>query len=386
MRIAFFTDTYASEVNGVANTLSKLGKYLDDRHIHQLVIAPDYDGQNQNLNSAYRTVRRFKGISTAISPKSRLAFPNFWEIDEIMDNFKPDMIHVTTEMGIGFRGMRYAVTRNIPLVMSFHTDYCKYLKYHNIDFLRPILENYLSWFYSFPAKILAPSRHTLGELFRKGYRNLDIWSRGIDTSNFNPGYRDSELRNVLGKDKFIFLYAGRLSAEKNLDILLHAAKEIESRFPQKTAFVFTGDGPYAEAIKNSPLPNIVFTGFKRGSELSKVYASADCFAFPSGTETFGNVVLEAMASRLPIAAVNSGGVTDFLSHNYNSLLCENDDKDAFTANLISIMENSNLAKHLAENAYRTALTRDWNSIFENLLKVYVNVASEQIQQPIEIAA
>jgi len=373
MRIAYFTDTYVSEVNGVTNTLSKLGTYLDERHINQLVIAPDYEDNNSGSNSTYRTVCRFKGIVTSISPKSRLAFPSFWEINEILDNFKPDIIHVTTELGIGFRGMRYAVTRKIPLVMSFHTDYCNYLKYHNLEFLRPVLENYLSWFYSFSAKILAPSRHTLGELLRKGYRNLDIWSRGIDAVNFNPDFRNETLRNSFGKEKFIFLYTGRLSAEKSLDMLLYSAKEMEIKFPGKTSFIFTGDGPYLETIKNSDLPNITVTGFKRGKELSEIYASADCFAFPSGTETFGNVVLEAMASCLPIVSVGSGGVTDFLSHNYNSLLCASDDKEAFTNNLISVMEDNSLRKRLSQNAHKTALSRDWNKIFDNLVNVYKEI-------------
>jgi len=386
MRIAYFTDTYVPEVNGVANTLSKLGNYLDKNHIQQLVIAPDYDGDNPNLDSDYRTVRRFKGITASISPKSRLAFPAFWEIDEIMDKFKPDIIHVTTELGIGFRGMRYAVSRNIPLVMSFHTDYCKYLKYHNMDFIRPLLENYLSWFYSFSVRTLVPSRHTMGELFAKGFCNLDIWSRGIDTSSFNPDFRNNNLRGTLYNDKFTFLYAGRLSAEKNLGMLLQAAAEIETLYPNKTSFVFTGDGPYLEAIRNCALPNIIVTGFKRGKELSEIYASADCFAFPSGTETFGNVVLEAMASGLPVAGVNSGGVTDFLSHNQNALLCQPEDVQGYTNNLISIMEDSVLCKKLAENAHKTALSRNWEAIFNGLLSVYFNVIDSYRRQTVQSAA
>jgi glycosyltransferase involved in cell wall biosynthesis len=380
MRIAYFTDTYSPEVNGVTNTLSKLGSYLDERHVRQLVIAPDYDGNNPDCDSVFRRVHRFKGITTSLSPKSRLAFPAFWEIGEICNNFMPDVVHVTTEMGIGFRGMRYALSRGIPLVMSYHTDYCKYLKYHNLEFARSLLENYLAWFYSFPARTLAPSRHTLGELFAKGYRNLGIWSRGIDADRFNPDYKSEELRKTLAEDKFIFLYVGRLSPEKSLDTLLHAASEIERRFPNKAAFVFTGDGPSAETIQNSNLPNIIFTGFKRGKELSEMYASADCFAFPSATETFGNVVLEAMASGLPVAAVAGGGVTDFLTHDHNALLCEPEDAAAFTENLVAVMEDNSLRLRLANNARQTALTRDWDNIFDGLVGVYAEVIEEDRQR------
>jgi glycosyltransferase involved in cell wall biosynthesis len=386
MKIAFFTDSYAPEINGVTNTLSKLGSYLDKRHIQQLVIAPDYDGDNPCLDSEYRTVHRYRGITTALSPKSRLAFPPFWEINGMLDNFKPDIIHVTTEFGIGFRGMRYALDRDIPLVMSYHTDYCKYLKYHNLELMQPVIKNYLDWYYSFPDRILVPSRNTFAELQKKGYRNLDIWSRGIDISCFNPKYRNENLRKTLAGDKFIFLYVGRLSAEKNLDMLLDAAAEIERRFPGRAQFVFTGDGPYAEKIKNSPAANLVFTGFKRGEELSEIYASADCFAFPSGTETFGNVVLEAMASGLPVAAVGSGGVTDFLSHRHNALLCAPDNREAFTNNLINIMENEKLRGILSENAQKTARLRDWDSIFDNLVDVYVDTIVEFRRQTAQLAA
>jgi len=386
MRIAYFTDTYLTEINGVTNTLSRLGDYLDRSNIHQLVIAPDYEKDNYNCDSIYRKVYRFKGLTTSISPKSRLAMPAHWDIDKICDNFMPDIIHITTELGIGFRGMRYAQSRNIPLVMSYHTDYCKYLKYHNLDFFRPLLESYLSWFYSFSYRTLVPSRYTFGELFQKGFKNLDIWTRGIDSGNFSPNFRNDTLRKSLADDKFIFLYVGRLSAEKNLDLLLKAAEEIEKRYPRLSAFVFTGDGPYAEIIKNSNLPNVTFTGFKQGKELSEIYASADCFAFPSATETFGNVVLEAMASGLPIAAIAGGGVTDFLSHNYNALLCAENSQSAYIENLISIMINSKLRSQLSANALSSALSRDWERIFNGLVDVYLQVIEEAGMQNIPLSA
>jgi glycosyltransferase involved in cell wall biosynthesis len=382
MRIAYFTDTYSPEVNGVTNTLSRLGAYLGEKHIRHVVFAPAYENEEtyphrENRHSACRALYRFKGLKTRLSPESRLAFPAFWEIDEICDSFKPDLVHVSTELGIGFRGMRYALARNLPLVMSYHTNYGDYLRYYDLESFKPLLEMYLSWFYRFARRVLVPSRHTMEDLFRRQYRNLDIWSRGIDSSLFNPGYRSEDLRNQIGKDKFLFLYAGRLSPEKGLDMLLYAATEFERRFPGKTAFVFTGDGPYAETISKRKLPNVVLTGFKKGRELSEIYASADCFAFPSGTETFGNAALEAMASGLPVAGVASGGVTDFLAHGNNALLCPEGSREAFLENLVTLMENTELRLALAENARKTALTRDWNRVFDGLINTYGEVIEEQ---------
>jgi glycosyltransferase involved in cell wall biosynthesis len=381
MRIAYFTDTYSPEVNGLTNTLSRLGAYLEEKCIHHTIIAPAYENEEtsphrENRRSLYRNLYRFKGLKTRLSPESRLAFPAFWEIDEICDDFKPDLVHVSTELGIGFRGMRYALARNLPLVMSYHTNYGDYLRYFDLETFKPLLEMYLSWFYRFAHRVLVPSRHTLEDLFRRQYRNLGFWSRGIDAALFNPGYRNEDLRSRLGKGKFIFLYVGRLSPEKGLDMLLYAAAGFERRFPGKTVFVFTGDGPYTAIIKKQGLPNVVLTGFKKGRELSEIYASADCFAFPSGTETFGNAALEAMASGLPVAGVASGGVMDFLSHQNNALLCPAGNRDAFLENLVTLMEDSELRASLAEKARETALARDWSRVFNGLVNTYREVIEE----------
>jgi glycogen synthase len=133
MKIVYFTDTCSPEVNGVANTLSRLDAYLGERHIHHTVFAPAYeDGDDlprrKERRSVYRNLYRFNGLKPHLSPESRLAFPPFWEIDAICDGFKPDLVHVSSELGIGFRGMRYAVTRRLPLVMSYHTNYGDYLR------------------------------------------------------------------------------------------------------------------------------------------------------------------------------------------------------------------------------------------------------------------
>jgi glycosyltransferase involved in cell wall biosynthesis len=322
-------------------------------------------------------IHRFKGIKTVLSPESCLAFPFARDIFRRCDTFRPDLVHVVTELGIGYKGMRYARSRGLPLVMSYHTDYCKYLHYFHLNFLKPLVENYLSWFYRFAHRILAPSRYTLEELFQKHYRNLGIWSRGIDAGNFNPRFRNRGLRRRLGiNGKFAFLYVGRLSPEKGLDMLLHAAAEIEGRFPGKAAFVFTGGGPYEEFIRQKNLPNVILTGFRTGRALSGIYASCDCFAFPSGTETFGNAPLEAMASGLPVAGVASGGVTEFLSHGKNALLCADGDRRGFTENLIAIMGGRALRRSLREHGRKTVRARAWDAVFDDLLEVYAGLIQE----------
>jgi len=377
MKIAYFTDTFTPEINGVTNTLNKLSHYLETKEIQHAFFTADYSNsgvKEPDVFTRMKRVHRFPGVKLSISPESCLAFPKKSEIAGLCDDFAPDLVHVTTEFGIGYKGVKYAISRGAPLIMSSHTDFCSYLKYHNLNALEPAVEKYLKWFYSFSEKTLVPSKHSLERLNRKGYKNLGIWSRGIDTSRFNTGFKSTELRNKLGAgDKFVFLYVGRLSPEKGLYMLLHAIREINRLFPERAVFVFTGDGPYADNIRQAGLENVIMTGFKRGRDLSEIYASCDCFAFPSGTETFGNTALEAMASGLPVVGVANGGVVDFLTHNYNSLLSGDGDENAFTENLISIMESEMLRNELSKNAVKTALSRDWDGIFNSLIEDYADL-------------
>jgi glycosyltransferase involved in cell wall biosynthesis len=396
MKIAYFTDTFMPELNGVTNTLSRLQAWLDKQEIQYAFFAPDYNGHYCRKEKTgpvngwpadvpagdplfqNKKIHRFRGIKTSLSPESCLAFPRNREVLAICDEFKPDLVHVVTELGIGYRGLKYARSRRLPLVMSYHTDYHKYLRFFHLDFFRPLVEKYLSWFYRSAHRILAPSRHTLEQLFQRQYRNLGLWSRGIDTEKFNPRFRNKEWRKRLGiDDKFVFLYVGRLSPEKGLDLLLAAIEEIEARFPGKAALVFTGGGPYADLIRQKKASHIILTGFKTGPELSEIYASCDCFAFPSGTETFGNAPLEAMASGLPVVGIASGGVTEFLSHGKNALLCADGDLKTFTENLITVMEHKTLRRKLAANGQKRAQSRAWDTIFDGLLSIYRGLIADK---------
>ena len=270
MKIAYYTDTLAPEVNGVANTLGKLSDYLERKSIRHTFFAPDYrkdDIEEPDMLSGLKRVHRFPGVRVKVSPESCVAFPRAALINSLCDEFSPDLIHVTTEFGIGYRGLKYATSRKLPLVMSSHTDFCNYLKYFDLDPLEVIAEKYLKWFYSFSDKTLVPSKHTLEKLKEKNYKNLGIWTRGIDTSKFNAGFRSTEVRKMLGTgDKFAFLYVGRLSPEKGLHLMIPAIREINNRFPGKAVFVFTGDGPYAEKIQQAGFENVIMTGFAHNKD------------------------------------------------------------------------------------------------------------------------
>ena len=372
MKIAFFTDTFTPEVNGVATTLARLSSYLKKKEIQHIFFAPEYEANDgKDVDGAFSetgSTYRFPGLKFNVSPNSRLAFPIPVPIFNICDEFKPDIVHVTTEFGIGHAGLIYSQVRKLPLVMSYHTDYCNYLKYHSLTPLGPIAEFFFKQFYSRSDSTLVPSRFTLEQLRGKGYDNLSIWSRGIDTGNFNPEFRSYRVRDELGiGERFAFLNVGRLSSEKGLDTLMYAIGRINECYPGEAVFVITGDGPYEKTIRRAGFKNVILTGFKRGHELSEIYASCDGFAFPSATETFGNTGLEAMASGLAVAGINSGGVTEYLVHGQNGLLSDNGDKDGFVTNLMELMKNKDLRTKLSVNALITAGSRDWDRVSESLI-------------------
>lgn len=375
MRIAYFTDTFYPEINGVTNTLNNLTAFLDREKIEYLIFAPDYD--NGAAEETRSHIIRFKGIRPIIYPNCRLALPNHKKVKDAITAFNPDVIHITTELTIGMVGLRVARELSIPIVMSYHTNYDKYLKFYDYEHLRRPLWKYIKWFHSFAKINLCPSKATMAELEALGFNNLDIWSRGIDSGLFNPKNRRENLREQLGgKDKMIFLYVGRIAREKGLDTLAKAIRLFNKKYEDNAVFVFTGDGPFINELKEFNIPNAVFTGFKQKDELSQIYSSCDVFTFPSGTETFGNVVLEAMASGLPVICCNSGGITDFTFHLENAYVYNYKNVKGLAQAMTELMENSELRERLRDNALATAKLHGWNSIFDGLLSQYESVAKE----------
>ncbi|MCX7842715.1 MAG: glycosyltransferase family 1 protein [Clostridia bacterium] len=375
MRIAYFTDTYLPQINGVTNTLEKLGNYLSANGIEHMFFAPHYP-ETYN-NAPEKNVRRFKSVNFPLYPECRLSIPLYHNMSNLVDSFNPDIIHITTPMGIGLMGLRYAGERGIPVVSSFHTNFDAYLKYYKLEYFEDIAWNFFRWFHGFSRLNFCPSMDTLKTLEAKGIENLRIWSRGIDTKKFSPVNRDNELRKRLGgSNKTLFLYVGRLAAEKDLDILMQSILQTNELHPGEAVFVLVGDGPYAEDLKKMAPDNVVFTGYKKGQELAAIYASCDVFAFPSSTETFGNVVLEAMASGTPVIAVNSGGVKDSIIHEYNGLLCRPRDSQSFTAAISTMLQNKEQIDRMSSNALEYTKSKSWDRIFSSLVADYSSVISE----------
>jgi glycosyltransferase involved in cell wall biosynthesis len=372
VRIVFFTDTFAPEINGVTNTLSYLQRYLEKCGIEYLVFAPAYE-----VADDHPPVIRFRGFRPFLNPNSCLAFPNFQKVRDAVMAFGPDVIHIATELGVGMCGLNVARSLGIPAVMSYHTNFDQYLPFYRYKHFKRPLWRYMKWFHSFAEVNLCPSENTRKDLEQRGFANLSIWSRGIETGLFNPSKYSKTVRGHLGgQNKTVFLYAGRMAVEKGLDTLA-AAIGIDNRtYADRVSFVFTGDGPYLKEIQDLNIPNAVFTGFMQKPQLSEIYASSDIFVFPSGTETFGNVVLEAMGSGLPVVCTDSGGVTDFTSHMENAVVCKYKRAKSLAKGMVELLNNPALCEKLSLGAVATAKSRSWDSIFDALMLEYEHVAEK----------
>lgn len=369
MRIVYFTDTYCPEVNGVANTLARLHEYLDRNEIEHLFFAPDYLNESEDGGTE---IQRFKGFQVPFAPNSRLAItlPFHAEIKRKVQEFRPDIIHIVTEFTMGQEGLRIAKETGIPVVMSYHTNIEQYLEYFHAKLLEKPVRNYFYKFHSHALLNLCPSAQTLEQLKAQNYQNLDIWSRGVDTSLYSPEKGHGKWRSLLGNDKFICLYVGRLSFEKGLDYYLEAIQALNKRFGDDFLFVFAGDGPYREKLENCGIENVKLTGFVRGEMLAELYADANAFVFPSGTETFGNVLLEAMASGRPCVCVDEGGVTDFSVDEENALVTTYRNSEELANAIARLKTNPLLCRKLSAGGLRTAKERSWDSVMEYLMESY----------------
>jgi glycosyltransferase involved in cell wall biosynthesis len=371
MKIAYFTDTFYPEINGVTNTLKNLTEYLQKTGIEYLVFAPDYDGR---CGKHEENIMRFKGLPPSVNPNSRLALPNYRTVRNAVLEFDPDIIHITIELGIGLVGLRVARELNIPIVMSYHTNFDNYLNMYDFGYFKKGYWGYIKWFHSFAQANLCPSYDTLRTVEKRGFQNLGIWSRGIDNSMFSPSYYSQEVRRRYGwQGKTVFLYVGRIAKEKDLDTLNDAIRLTNAEHENETVFAFTGEGPYLKDLKKMDIPNAVFTGFLQKEALAQVYASSDVFVFPSGSETFGNVVLEAMSSGLPVVCTDSGGITDFTSHLENAYVCKYHDAKSFAHGINEMLNSPELRDRLRQGGLETAAVRSWDYINAELVAQYETV-------------
>ncbi|XEC93686.1 glycosyltransferase family 4 protein [Paenibacillus tarimensis] len=374
MRVALFTDTFDPEINGVARTLGRWIDYLKKRGIPCVVFAPAPSAASELSSASSNTVERFASLPLFLYPECRLALPNPLYIRRTLEAFRPTLIHVATPFNMGVCGIRYAKKYDIPLIASYHTHFDQYLRFYNLQWMSKMLWRYMNWFHQDCRAIFVPSQSTLRDLEGRGWAadRLAVWGRGMDTRLFHPYVNREEwlTENGIGKDRFVVLYVGRLAPEKHVDIALEAFGIFQREICPNALFIVAGDGPSAELLKQQAEQGGIdarFIGFTKLPQLQQWYAASDVFLFPSATETFGNVVLEAMSCGTAVIVADKGGVTDTVEHGVTGLRCPAGETQAFAKALKTLYKDNRLRERLAAWGRAYSQRQSWDHIFSRFL-------------------
>lgn len=382
MRVLYCTDTYPPQLNGVSVVTSLSVEGLARRGWECAVVAPRYP---EEAGAGWEEGSGTTGALELLSvpsiplpryPEIRLALPRRSVMDTLVRRFRPDLIHCATEFGVGRTGQLAAQRANVPAVSSYHTDFAKYAVAYGTSWLRRPVTSYLGRFHRRSRRVFTPSSVSREDLLRLNVRDVEVWGRGVDGELFHPGRRSPEMRAAFGMgSRFTFLYVGRLAAEKRAGQIIDAFRLASERLPRGVIhLIMAGTGPCETELRASAPHGVSFLGFlERRSRLPDLYANCDAFAFASVTETLGLVVLEAMASGLPVIASPAGGVRDHLKDGKNGLAYGEGDTGAMAQAMVKLAGDWTLTQRLSRGARRTAEALTWDRELDRLDQSYREV-------------
>lgn len=364
MRIALVAETFLPKVDGIVNTLLYLLQHLERAGHQALVLAPQ--GSPQKVGAAQ--VVSFPACRLPAYPELRLALPD-GRVGAILDRFQPDLLHAANPLVLGAAAMRAARRRRVPVVAAYHTDIAGFAASWGLGALRPLIWALLRRIHRTADLNLCPSLTSMAQLRDQGIPRLAVWTRGVDAQLFHPGRRDLGWRHRLSEgqvDRPLLLYVGRLSPEKRVDWLADVLDLLPS-----ARLAVVGDGPARRSLEMRLAGRgVVFTGYLGGHALAAAYASADIFVFPGAHETFGNVVLEAMASGLPVVAPDAGAVTELVQHEVNGLRFAPESRAALAEAVLRLALQPTMARRLGGRARADAEKRSWSRVMDGLLDNY----------------
>jgi len=384
MRVTLVTETYFPQVNGVSRTLGELARFLTGSGDRVQLIHPDYGAAVDR-----ERVQTVRSIALPFYKELHLPRPPFGSIHRAIDSFRPEVVHIATEATLGLSVLRFALRRRFPVVSSFHTNFDQYSGHYRVGWARGLIWRYLRWFHNRTRETYVPSDTTIRELERRGFERMVLWKRGVDSSLFRPGrVGRHEVRRALGwsADDVVITYVSRIATEKNVDYLADALAKVASRRPD-VRILMVGDGPSRPALEQRIGSFARFAGCRHGEDLADHYAASDIFAFASLTETFGNVVLEAMASGLPVVALRAGGVGETVqSGSTGSLVEPSEPPERFASALLGLIEQPEERRRMAQAARIYALSQSWGAIMAALRGRYQSVIDAQAGRLFECPA
>ena len=364
LHIALISETFPPEINGVAHTLARLVDGLRLRGHRVQIIRPRQPGETRPPISDDLLLTRgwplpgYPGLQWGQSALHKLL--RRWRRQ------RPDVLYISTEGPLGLSALRAARRLGIPVVSGFHSNFQHYSEHYGLGLFSRLLGVYLRAFHNRCQATLVPSPSQQMELQRRGFERLTLLSRGVDSLLFHPSRRCSQLRQTwdLGEQDIAVLHVGRLAAEKNLGLLANSFHALQLAHPGKRLrLVLVGDGPQRKALEKQ-LPAAIFCGLQRGEELARHYASGDLFLFPSLSETFGNVVLEAMAAGLAVVAYDQAAAAQHIQHGHTGALAMPGDEAAFIEAAGWLLEDRERLRRVRLNARQHASRQGWTAIIE----------------------
>ena len=370
LRLALFSDTYAPQINGVTRTLERLAREVTARGGDVRVFTASDPGAVPDLD-----VVRLPSVAFWAYRELRLAPPLSPRALREVRAWRPTLLHAATPFGIGLSGRAAARQLGIPFVSSYHTHFSAYVKFYNLGALEGASWSFLRWFHNGGLRTFVPSRAIARELEGKGFRTLRVWPRGVDTERFSPAWRSAAMRARAGAgsdDVVVAAYVGRLAPEKGIDVAIEAMRIALARLPGRLVFALAGDGPYEAHCRAVAPPGSVFVGRLTGDELSAFYASADLFLFPSTTDTFGNVLLEAMASGLPIVGADVATTPELVGAE-RGVLFPPGDPHAMADRIVALAEDALRRRAMSASAAAWARECSWGRVWDGLLAEYHDV-------------
>jgi phosphatidylinositol alpha 1,6-mannosyltransferase len=382
-KVVYYTDTYPPQVNGVSVVTALAVSGLRARGWKVAVVAPRYPTNPQT--GVRHFVNDFGNADLHIDvpsmpfppyPDIRLAAPMYSRIAQVLADFQPSLVHCATEFMIGRLGQIAAGRAGLPLVTSYHTDFGRYAEAYGASRLRAAVSNYIARFHGRALRTFTPSRAARADLLELGVKDVEVWGRTVDTKVFSPRRSDPLIRLLNGWErKFVLLHVGRLAAEKGVHRILEGFRIARKLLPAGSMhLVIAGGGPEEPALRAAAPPDVTFMGvLDHKLALPQLYASADAFVLTSLTETLGLVVLEAMASGLPVIATPAGGVGDHLRHEENGLSYPAGDVTEMAHAIVRLVMNPGLTEQLALGARRTAEGLDWEGELDRLGASYREV-------------
>ena len=375
MRVAIITENFLPKLDGVTRTLARLLEHLHANGHQALLLGPE----SGMVQYAGAEVVGTAGLPLPFYPELKFNFFRPLFVRRLLE-FDPDVIHVVDPVALGATGLAAARLLNKPIISSYHTNLAAYCTYFGFPFLTRPMWLYNRFVHNQCALTFCPSPSTAAMLHAQGFEHVRLWPRGVDMALFSPERRSEVLRaswlqaHAVPTDKTILLYVGRVSWEKNLRLLIRSYLGMDHT---RCHLVIVGHGPaYAEVEQELKQVPVTFTGYLTGEELAAAYASADVFAFPSYTETFGQVVLEAMASGLPVAGVRSDGVCDLVQDQHTGLLLDalslsfEEQAVTYRGYLTRLVQDPALRSQMGQAALVAARSHTWYEAMECLMQGY----------------